>query len=142
MKNKRFLSMVMAIVLAVSLFAGISVTASATDGVLDYSVKSGDYLFKICRNQGLDYYSCKNAIMVLNGFTTETQLNRIYVGQNIKLPASNAVAATVTTTTVTTTTVGGSTVSTTTTTSTAGGDTVAFYLVPHTVLSGETLYSI
>lgn len=142
MKNKRFLSMVMAIVLAVSLFAGISVTASADGEIVNYSVKSGDYLFKICRNQGLDYYACKSAIMALNGFTSETQLNRIYVGQTIKLPASNAVAATVTTTTVTTTTVGGTPVSSTTSTVVAGGDEVAFFIVPHTVVSGETLYSI
>ena len=142
MKNKRFLSMVMAIVLAVSLFAGISVTASADGEIVNYPVKSGDYLFKICRNQGLDYYACKSAIMALNGFTSETQLNRIYVGQTIKLPASNAVAATVTTTTVTTTTVGGTPVSSTTSTVVAGGDEVAFFIVPHTVVSGETLYSI
>ena len=99
MKNKRFLSLVMAIVLAASLFAGISVTASADGEVVTYTVKSGDYLYKICKNQGLDYYACKSAIMILNGFTTETQLNRVYVGQQIKLPASNALAATVSTTT-------------------------------------------
>lgn len=144
MKNKRFLSLVMAIILAASLFAGISVTASADGEVVTYTVKSGDYLYKICKNQGLDYYACKSAIMILNGFTTETQMNRVYVGQQIKLPASNALAATVSTTT--TVSIGssssgtGTTVSTTTTS--AGNDTVAFYLVPHTVTSGETLYSI
>lgn len=142
MKNKRFLSLVMAIVLAASLFAGISVTASADEDVVTYTVKSGDYLYKICKNQGLDYYACKSAIMILNGFTTETQLNRVYVGQQIKLPASNAAAATVKTTTTTTTTIGSTTVGTTTSTTAASGDSIYCYLVPHTVVSGETLSSI
>lgn len=142
MKNKRFLSMVLAVVLVASLFTGFAATASADGDMVEYAVKSGDYMFKICKNQGLDYYACKNAIMILNGFTSETQLNRIYVGQKIKLPASNAAAATVKTTTSTTTTIGGTTVGTTTTTTTASGDAVAFYLVPHAVASGETLASI
>lgn len=142
MKNKRFLSMVLAVVLVASLFTGFAATASADGDMVEYAVKSGDYMYKICKNQGLDYYACKNAIMILNGFTSETQLNRIYVGQKIKLPASNAAAATVKTTTSTTTTIGGTTVGTTTTTTTASGDAVAFYLVPHAVASGETLASI
>ena len=135
--------MLLVLCMAISLCAGISVTAGADDGVITYTVKSGDYMYKICKNLGLDYYSCKNAIMVLNSFSSETQMNRIYVGQTIKLPESNAVAASVTTTTTTTVSVGTTAVSTTsTTTSASSNDSVKFYIVPHTVVSGETLYSI
>lgn len=150
MKKTRFLSMVLCIVLVASLFTGFVSTASADD-VINYVVSDGDYLFKICNRMGLDYYQCKNAIMVLNGFTTEVQLNRLSVGQNLKMPATNAIAATVkasstTTTTVTTsTTVGGVTTTTTSSSSLAGnlsGYNVAFYLLPHTVQYGETLASI
>ncbi|MDO5444277.1 MAG: LysM peptidoglycan-binding domain-containing protein [Eubacteriales bacterium] len=150
MKNKRFLSMVLCMVLVASLFTGFVSTASADD-VLSYPVKDGDYLFKICKAHGLDYYQCKNAIMILNNFTTEIQLNRLTVGQVVKLPASNAVAATVkatssTTTTVTTSTTVGGTTTTTTSTSTVSGNlsnyNVAFYLIPHVVQYGETLASI
>lgn len=148
--NKRFLSLVLSIVLVASLFTGFVSTANADD-VNNYVVHDGDYLFKICKAQGLDYYQCKNAIMVLNGFSSDVQLNRLTIGQTVKLPASNAVAATVkatsaTTTTVTTsTTVNGKT-TTTTSTSTVSGNlsnyNVAFYLIPHVMQYGDTLASV
>lgn len=150
MKNKRFLSMVLCFVLVASLFTGFVSTASAED-VVNYVIKDGDYMLKVCKSLGLDYFQCKNAIMTLNNFTTDAQLNRLTIGQTIKLPASNAVAATVkatsaTTTTVTTsTTVNGKT-TTTTSTNTVSGNmanyNVAFYLIPHVVQYGETLASI
>ena len=118
MKKSRFISMLLCLCMVISLFTGFAGSASADD-VITYTVQNGDYLFKICKNLGLDYYQCKAAIMTLNGFTSETQLNRISVGQIIKLPGSNAVAQTAKTTTTTTTTVSTSTTigSTTTTTS-------------------------
>lgn len=142
--------MMLCIVLVMSLFAGLEVSASADD-VITHTAANGDYLFKVCKSYGLDYYQCKQAIMALNGFTSEQQLNKISVGQQIKLPASNAVAATVkastvtTTTVATTTTIGGTTTTTTTTSAVSGalgGYNVAFYLVPHVVSSGETLNGI
>lgn len=150
MKKKRLLSMLLCIVLVMSLFTGLEVSASADD-VITHTAANGDYLFKVCKSYGLDYYQCKQAIMALNGFTSEQQLNKISVGQQIKLPASNAVAATVkastvtTTTVATTTTIGGTTTTTTTTSAVSGalgGHNVAFYLVPHVVASGETLNGI
>lgn len=151
MKIRRFLSLVLCLCMVMALFVGIPATANAED-VITYKVENGDYLFKICKNLGLDYYQCKNAIMILNGYTSELQLSRISVGQTIKLPASNAVAATVkasTTTTVATTTTAGSTTTVTTTSSTISGVpgaasayNYAFYLVQHTVQYGQTLTTI
>ena len=141
MKNKRFLSMVLAIVLTVSLFVGIGASASADSSVINYTVQSGDYIFKICVKNGLSYYACKDAIKLLNGFTSDTQMNRIYPGQTIKLPASDAVAATVRNEVVVGSSTSSSTTTTTTTTATTG-DAISYYLVQYTVKSGDSLYSI
>lgn len=152
MKKSRLISLALCICMVMSLFTGFAVSANADD-VINYQVKNGDYLYKICEANGLNYYQCKPAIMALNGFTSDQQCNRISVGQQIKLPASNAVAATVkasttTTTTVTTaTTVAGVTTTTSFTSTVAGtpataGYNVEYYLVPHKVVSGETLDSI
>lgn len=138
------------IVLVASLFTGFAASASADD-VIVVTLKDGDYLYKVCKNLGLDYYQCKNAIKILNNFTSETQLNRLTVGQTIKLPASNAIAATIksssaTTTTVTTSTTVNGTTTTTTTTNTVSGNmsnyNVAFYLVPYVPQYGDTFGSI
>ena len=156
MKSKRFFSLLLCLCIVMSLFAGIVSTASADDGVITYTVQNGDYLFKVCKRLGLDYYQCKSAIMALNGFTSDLQLNKLSVGQTIKLPSSNAVAATVTSSTTTTTavstttTVNGATTTTTTYTTSAGtalasgtsSYNVTHYLVPYTVQYGDTLNSI
>ena len=156
MKSKRFFSLLLCLCIVMSLFTGIVSTASADDGVITYTVQNGDYLFKVCKRLGLDYYQCKSAIMALNGFTSDLQLNKLSVGQTIKLPSSNAVAATVTSSTTTTTavstttTVNGATTTTTTYTTSAGtalasgtsSYNVTHYLVPYTVQYGDTLNSI
>ena len=144
MKTSRFISLLLCVIMIMSLFTGLAGSASADD-VITHEVKSGEILLKICENHGLNYYTCKNAIMQLNGFTSEAQLARLNVGQQLKLPASNAVAGTVSTTTatVTTTTVGGTTMTTTSyVAGAAAGGNVAFYLVPYTVKNGDTLNKI
>ena len=133
MKKNRLISLLLCLCMVLTFFTGLVSTANADDGnVISYTVENGDYLFKICRNLGIDYYQCKQAIMILNGFTTEIQLNRISVGQTIKLPASNAVASTVKGTTTTTTTVS--------TTTTVGGTTTTTCRVYVSLLSGATCF--
>ena len=157
MNKRRFLSLLLCLCMAVSLFTGFAATASADNGdIITHTVVSGQNLYYICKGYGLDYYQCKNAIMILNNFTTETQLNVISVGQQIKLPRTNAIAATikststVTTTTTTTTTVGGTTTTTTSSSTVSGGaalglmsgDTIAYYLIPYTMKSGDTIGNV
>ena len=138
-----------------SLFVGLGATASAdtttTANYTSYTVQSGDWLSKICTRYGLNYWTAKDAIMILNGFTSTTQCDKIVPGQVIKLPISNEAAAAIkasgsATTTTTTTTTGSTTSTTTTTTSTVENlnynDWVAGYLVAHTMTSGESLYSV
>ena len=149
MNFKRLFSMLLCLCLVMTLFTGLAGTASADENVITHVVKSGDYLFKICKSYGLDYYACKDAIKALNGFT-DAQLNNLSVNQVIKLPATNALAKTVTASTTTSistsTTVGGVTTTTITTSSTAGTGTVAapasFYLASYTVKSGDNLDKI
>ena len=128
-----------------SLFTGLAGSASADD-VIVHEVQSGEILLKICEKHGLNYYACKNAIMQLNGFSSEAQLAKLSVGQKIKLPASDAVAGSVSTTSavVTTTTVGGTTMTTTTSYvgTTAAGGNIAYYLTAYTVQAGDTLAGI
>lgn len=150
MKKRRFLSMLLCICMVMSLFVGITGTASADSGTFIHVVQNGEYLLRICKSYGLDYYQCRNAIMALNGFTSEAQLNALTVGQKIELPESNAVAAGIktntTVTTTTTTTIGGTTTSTTTTTTTgsglSNGDTIAYYLIPYTMRQGDSIASV
>lgn len=143
--------MLLCLCLVVSCLAGLGGSASAAD-TIDYYVKNGDYLYKVCRQHGLDYYACKKAIMILNGWSSEASCNLLTPGQKVILPASNAIAATVkgasTTSTSTTSsvTINGVTYSTTSTSSTNAevktGDSIAYYLVPYTVKSGDYLAKI
>ena len=145
MKTSRFISLLLCVVMIMSLFTGLAGSASADD-VIVHEVQSGEIMLKICEKHGLNYYASKNAIMQLNGFTSEAQLAKLSVGQKIKLPASDAVASTVSTSTavVTTTTAGGTTLTTTTSYvgTTAAGGNIAYYLTAYTVQAGDTLASI
>ena len=145
MKTSRFISLLLCVVMIMSLFTGLAGSASADD-VITHEVKSGEIMLKICEQHGLNYYACKDAIMALNGFTSETQLAKLSVGQKLKLPASDGLAKTATTSTavVTSTTVGNTTLTTTTNYvgTTATGGNVAFYLTPYTVQAGDTLAGI
>ena len=73
MKTNRFISLLLCVVMIMSLFAGLAGSASADD-VITHEVQSGEIMLKICEKYGLNYYTCKNAIMQLNGFTSEAQL--------------------------------------------------------------------
>ena len=145
MKTNRFISLLLCVVMIMSLFTGLAGSASADD-VIVHEVQSGEIMLKICEKHGLNYYACKNAIMALNGFTSEAQLGKLSVGQKIKLPASDSLASTVSSTTavVTSTTVGGTTMTTTTSYvgTTATGGNVAYYLTAYTVQAGDTLAGI
>lgn len=145
MKTSRFISLLLCVVMIMSLFTGLTGSASADD-VITHEVQSGEIMLKICEKHGLNYYACKDAIMALNGFTSETQLAKLSVGQKLKLPASDGLAKTATTSTavVTSTTVGNTTLTTTTNYvgTTATGGNVAFYLTPYTVQAGDTLAGI
>lgn len=143
--NKKLISMLLAVLMVISMFSGLSVSAYADDAALTttYTMKQGDTVLKVCQSMGINYYTCKNAIMKLNGFTSDTDFRFIPVGKEIIIPVSNAAANQISSASGSTGT--GSSTGTGTGTAPvvpATGDTVAYYLIPHTMLRGETVTSV
>ena len=144
--KKRFISMLLAVLLVVSLFAGTSVSAYA-DGeykTVSYTLVKGDTLLQICNNMGLNFYTCQTAINKLNNFTSEAQYRKLYVGQVIKLPATNEDAAKIASSYISGSTGSGTVVNTGSSTGSTGSvsGNVAYWLIPYTIQRGETVVGV
>ena len=120
-----------------ALILGIDLPDSlATGETQTYIVKDKDTVIGICEKLGLDYSKCKDAILKLNGWS-DYNLLTMHTGDKIKLPKTDADAAVISATTAAATTTG-----------TALGllapadGTVAAYMVPYVVKTGDTIYSI
>lgn len=160
--KKRIISMLLTVLMIMSLFSGLTVTADAATyngaNTIEYTMAEGDFVLRICQRLGLNYYTCKNAIMILNNIT-DGQWNKLTVGRTLTLPASDydallisngagttaynsgAAATTATTSTVTGTATTG-TATTLSAANTASADTLAYYLVPYTMSYGETVSGV
>ena len=147
--KKRLISFIMMLVMLVSLFSVFAATASADAQVTTVTVAKGDTVLSICQAKGIDFYTYKNLIMKLNGFTSDSAFNHISVGTQLSLPVSNQAAAALAKggissaavgTTVAGTTSGGLT--TGTVSSLPSGDHVAYYLATYTIQKGETIGGI
>ena len=146
--KKRIISALLTVLMVMSLFTGLSVSAYADDEnpqVVEYTLKAGDYVLKLCQAQGINYFTCKDAIIKLNGLKSENDFRFLAVGRVIKLPATDAAALNI----IASGSIGtgtGSTGSTGTTTGTVsaakGSDSVAYYLIPYTIQRGETVAGI
>ena len=144
--KKRFISMLLAVLLVVSLFAGTSVSAYA-DGeykTVSYTLVKGDTLLQICNNMGLNFYTCQTAINKLNNFTSEAQYRKLYVGQVIKLPATNEDAAKIASSYISGSTGSGTVVNTGSSSGSTGSvsGNVAYWLIPYTIQRGETVVGV
>ena len=141
--KKRIISALLTVLMVMSLFTGLSVSAYADDEnpqVVEYTLKAGDYVLKLCQAQGINYFTCKDAIIKLNGLKSENDFRFLAVGRVIKLPATDAAALNIIASGSTGT---GSTGTTTGTVSTAkGSESVAYYLIPYTIQRGETVAGI
>ena len=144
--KKRFISMLLAVILVATLFGGTSVSAYADSDykTFKYTIASGDTLLQICNNSGLNFYTCQTAINKLNNFTSEAQYRKLYVGQVITLPASNEDAAKIASSYVSGSTGSGSVVNTGSSTGSTGSvsGNVAYWLIPYTIQSGETITGV
>ena len=161
--KKRFISLLLTVLMILSLFSGLSVNAYAATtaygaNVIEYTMGQGDYVLRICQKLGLNYYTCKDAIMILNNIY-DGQWSKLAVGRVLTLPASDndavliangartttyntgAAATTASTGAITGTATTGtvSTASTANFTSAKSADTLAYYLVPYTMSYGETV---
>lgn len=148
--KKRLISLLLAVLMVATLFSGMTVSASADATVTTVTLQSGDTVLGLCQKLGVDYYTYKNLIMALNGFTSESQFSKLPVGGKIVLPVSAAAAASLAGsgtisnagTAGTTTTTGITTTTTTGTTNLPAGDYVSYYLVNYTIKAGETIAGI
>ena len=144
--KKRIISVLLTVLMVMSLFTGLSVSAYADDEnpqVVEYTLKSGDYVLKLCQAQGINYFTCKDAIIKLNGLKSENDFRFLAVGRVIKLPATDAAALSIIASGSTGTGSTGSTGASAGTASAAkGSDSVAYYLIPYTIQRGETVAGI
>ena len=165
--KKRIISMLLIVLMVLSLFSGLTVGAHAATingaNTIQYTMAQGDYVLRICQKLGLNYYTCKDAIMILNNIT-DGQWNKLTVGRVLTMPASDNDAILISTgarptavttgATATTATVGAvtgtattgtpvaSTVASTATAAAVTSDTLAYYLVPYTMSYGETVSGV
>ena len=163
--KKRIISMLLTVLMVMSLFSGLPLSAYAATtagaNTIEYTMAAGDYVLRICQKFGLNYYTCKDAIMILNNIY-DGQWNKLAVGRTLILPASDndailiangakltnvnsgANATTLSTGTAATYTTGtattGTSVATTTTFKSADG--LAYYLVPYTMSVGENVSGV
>ena len=144
--KKRIISVLLTVLMVMSLFTGLSVSAYADDEnpqVVEYTLKAGDYVLKLCQAQGINYFTCKDAIIKLNGLKSENDFRFLAVGRVIKLPATDAAALSIVASGSTGTGSTGSTGASAGTASAAkGSDSVAYYLIPYTIQRGETVAGI
>ena len=163
--KKRIISMLLTVLMVMSLFSGLTVNAHAATyngaNTIEYTMAQGDFVLRICQRLGLNYYTCKPAIMILNNIQ-DGQWNKLTVGRTLTLPASDydallisngagttvynsgAAATTATTSNVTGTATTGTATAVTTSTAAAAAsaDTLAYYLVPYTMSYGETVSGV
>lgn len=101
-----------------TLFSCASITASAQD-YFSVSVKKGDTACSLCKENGLDYQSAKNIIMVINDMTKESDLGNLSAGTTLKLPTSGAVKSSIIT-----------------------EDTIKFYVIPYVIQKGDSIAKV
>lgn len=161
--KKRIISMLLTVLMVMSLFSGLTVSADAATyngaNTIEYTMAQGDFVLRICQKLGLNYYTCKQAIMALNNIQ-DGQWNKLTVGRTLILPASDydallisngagttvynsgAAVTTATTSNVTGTATTGTATVVNTAAAAASADTLAYYLVPYTMSYGETVSGV
>ena len=82
---KRFLALMLCLVLFVLLLPAASLAAEDYDEV---TIKSGDTIRKLLKANGRDFDTDKYVVMVLNGWTREKQMDTLSIGDTVKIPKS------------------------------------------------------
>ena len=121
-----------------SILALYNSTASATipsSYVEKVTVQKGDTLSSICDAHQLTFSVCKEAIKKLNLWSSDSRLSSIYVGQEILIPSSDAAAAAITETVAKAADAGSASAA-------PSEDSFEYYLISHTMVSGETMQSV
>ena len=103
--------------------------------VIKVKVEKGETLYSICEAHHLTYSVCREAIKSLNLWSGDFRLDAIYAGQEILLPISDAVAVEISEAVATA-------VDANINVSTTSGDKFEYYLISHTMTSGESVRSV
>lgn len=86
-------------------------------------LEAGDNIYDLCRTYGVDFIAAKPAIMELNGWTQENEMNYLHEGDVVALPLPGYAAA-ITTAPETNT------------------DVIAYYVVPYKIQPGDRIEQI
>ncbi len=92
MKNK-MLKILFLMLVTAALIAALAAPAYADGDVVKVTLAKGDTLYALCQKQGFDPNTYKALVMLLNGWTKDSQLSSIPAGREVILPASAASAA-------------------------------------------------
>ena len=147
MKNKQF-KRIVSLLLAVIVICSMSAVAMADTKTVSVVVKSGDTLYSICNQYGINYYKSKDTIMRLNNYSDSRMLDKIKAGSTIILPVSSTSSSSssnirvVTTAASTMQKSGPVSLVAGTASGISAGDKVAYYLVLYSIKSGDTLISL
>ena len=117
--KKRLFRVILCVCLLAALLSGIGSAAYAASDYFTVTLQKGDTVYSLCKANGLDYETEKNAIMVLNGMDLESQLSFLRAGDTIKLPSKMSAASTQ------------NVIST--------SDKVEYYVIPYVIEKGDTI---
>ena len=92
MKNK-VLKMLILMLVTTAFISVFAVSAYAEGDVVKVTLTKGDTLYALCQKQGFDPNTYKTLVMLLNGWTKDSQLSSIPAGTAVILPVSAASAA-------------------------------------------------
>ncbi len=143
--KKRLISMLLAVLMVVTMFNGLTVTASAAAETVSYTLKPGDVVINVCKDLGINFYVNMNWIMRANNITS---FNTLKAGRTLVLPAPGTAPSLNDLPNASGTAAGGTTGGTTQTPATGtgtatgallDGDSVYEYLVYHTMAAGDTI---
>ncbi len=143
--KKRLISILLTVLMVMSLFSGLSVSAYADDVIdssyyKEYTMVEGDYVLRICQRMGINYYTVKEAIMLLNNILSENDFRFMGVGTVVKVPLSDSHAIAIMKGQAVENV--GSGAATGGVADVKGNASVAYYLVPHAMAHGETVLGV
>jgi hypothetical protein len=101
----------------------VPVEDAAANNYIFMTLEAGDNIYDLCRTFGVDYIAAKPAIMELNGWTQESEMNYLCAGDTVALPLPGYAAA-ITTAPETNT------------------DVIAYYVVPYVIQPGDRITQI
>lgn len=149
--KKKVIRLLVTVVMIFSMALTLSVAAFAAPTVTFVTVEKGDTVISICKKFGVDYYSYKKLILALNDAETEDDFGKIKIGDQFAVPVSAAAAeklsrattsVTITQSAQTAASDAGAANAPGLATSILAGDSVGYYIVSHTVESGDTIINI